>query len=190
MATPRSSPSNGTIATPHASCPCRSPRTTRGPTWSRGCCTPITAKQLRLACALVLFAYLVTHFSNHALGLLSVRAADAGRRRFVALWRNPLGTLLLYAALLTHAGLGFAALYRRRTLRMPPTEAMQILFGLTIPLLLAGHVVGTRVANALFGRQDVYTAIAYNLWNTRPELGFKQSVALVIVWTHACIGLH
>src|SRR5207247_4177895 len=121
-------------ATRRASCTCRSPKTRHAPTSPHGyetltahgrqmCFTAISARQLRLACALVLVAYLVTHFSNHALGLISVRAADAGRWWFVALWRNPLGTVVLYAALLTHASLGFVALYRHRTLRMPPAEA-------------------------------------------------------------------
>jgi adenylate cyclase len=132
----------------------------------------------------------VTHFSNHALGLISVSAAEAGRWWFVALWRNPLGTLVLYAALLTHASLGFVALYRRRTLRMPAAEALQLLFGLTVPLLITGHIFGTRVAHTLYGREDTYTWIAFALWNVRPDLGLKQTTAVVIVWTHACVGLH
>jgi adenylate cyclase len=132
----------------------------------------------------------VTHFSNHALGLISVEAAEAGRWWFVALWRNPLGTLVLYGALLTHPILGFVALYRRRTLRMPLGEALQLVFGLSIPLLLAAHVVGTRVAHALYGRVDSYTWHTFVLWNVRPWLGAKQATLLLIAWTHACIGLH
>jgi len=138
----------------------------------------------------VLATYLVTHFSNHALGLISVSAAEAGRWWFLALWRNPLGTVVLYAALLTHPILGLVALYRRRTLRMPAAEALQLLFGLTVPLLLAGHVVGTRVAHTLFGREDAYTWLTFVLWNLRPGIGLKQTCLVLIVWTHACIGLH
>jgi adenylate cyclase len=150
----------------------------------------ITTRQVRLAAALVLATYLVTHLSNHPLGLISVSAAEAGRAWFVALWRNPLGTLALYAALLTHAILGFVALYQRRTLRMPAAEAVQLLFGLTIPLLITGHIFGTRVAHSLYGREDAYTWVAFALWNVRPELGLKQTAAILIVWTHACVGLH
>ena len=86
---------------------------------------PSNVKQLRLWSGLILVTYLVTHFSNHALGLISVGAAEVGRWWFVLLWRNPLGTLVLYAALITHPILGFVALYRRRTLRMPVGEAVQ-----------------------------------------------------------------
>jgi len=138
----------------------------------------------------VLVTYLVTHLSNHALGLISVGAAESGRWWFVALWRNPLGTAALYVALLTHAILGFVALYQRRTLRMPAAEAVQLVFGLTIPLLITGHIFGTRVAHALYGREDAYTWVAYALWAVRPELGLKQTAAILIVWAHACVGLH
>ena len=150
----------------------------------------MSSRQLRLWSALVLVTYLLTHLSNHALGLISVDAAEAGRRWFVALWRNPLGTIVLYTALLTHPILGFVALYRRRTLRMPFAEALQLVFGLTVPVLLAGHVVGTRVAHTLYGREDSYTWISYVLWNARPDLGWKQLTLMTIVSTHAWIGLH
>jgi adenylate cyclase len=133
----------------------------------------VTTRQLRLASSLVLVAYLVTHFSNHALGLISVATAEAGRWWFLALWRNPIGTLVIYAALLTHPILGLVALYRRRTLRMPPGEALQLVFGFSVPLLLAGHVVGTRLAHSFYGREDAYTFVTFALWNLRPELGIK-----------------
>jgi adenylate cyclase len=150
----------------------------------------MSTRQLRLACALVLATYLVLHLLNHALGLISVDAAEAGRWWFIALWRNPPATLVLYAALLTHPILGFVALYRRRTLRMPAAEALQLLFGFTIPVLLAGHVVGTRLAHTLYGREDTYTWHAFTLWSVRPDLGLKQTILLLVVWIHVCIGLH
>ena len=132
----------------------------------------------------------MTHFSNHALGLISVSVAEAGRWWFLALWRNPIGTAVLYTALLVHPILGYVALYRRRTLRMPFGEALQLVLGFAVPLLLAGHVVGTRIAHALFGREDAYTWLTFALWNLRPDIGLKHAVLLVVVWTHACIGLH
>ena len=74
-------------------------------------------RPLRLWCGLILFTYLLTHFTNHALGLVSLDAMAAGRGWFLALWRNPIGTTALYGALLTHWLLGLWLLYRRRTLR-------------------------------------------------------------------------
>ena len=108
----------------------------------------------------------------------------------MALWRNPVGTVLLYASLLTHPILGLVALYRRRTLRMPAGEAVQLMFAFGIPVLLAGHVVNTRLAHALFGREDAYTWLTYRMWDLRPWIGMKQTLLLLLAWTHACVGLH
>ena len=93
-------------------------------------------RPLRLWCGLILFAYLVTHFSNHALGLVSLRAMEEGRLWFLALWRNPVGETALFGALLAHWLLGLWLLYRRRALRMPAWEATQIVVGLSVPPLL------------------------------------------------------
>src|ERR1700752_2509371 len=54
------------------------------------------AAQIRLVSGIVLFAYLLTHFANHAPGLISIYAMEQGRRVFLALWPNPIGTLVLY----------------------------------------------------------------------------------------------
>ena len=42
---------------------------------------PTDVKQLRLWSGLILVTYLVTHFSNHALGLISVGGMRSVRRR-------------------------------------------------------------------------------------------------------------
>jgi adenylate cyclase len=147
-------------------------------------------RPLRLWCGLVLFAYLVTHFSNHALGLISLSAMEAGRLWFLALWRNPIGETALFGALLAHWLLGLWLLYRRRTLRMPAWEAAQIVFGLAVPPMLAYHIVGTRLANAMFGTEDLYTRVVLSIWVLDPWTGFRQTSLLVVAWTHGCIGLH
>ena len=61
---------------------------------------------VRLGAGLILLAYLTTHFLNHALGIVSLDAMEAGRVWFLLLWRNPVATTSLYAALITHALLG------------------------------------------------------------------------------------
>ncbi len=73
-----------------------------------------TLRQVRLASGLVLFTYLVSHFANHALGLVSLEAMEAGRTVFLALWHNWVGTPVLYLSLVTHGLLALWALYRRR----------------------------------------------------------------------------
>ena len=147
-------------------------------------------RPLRLWCGLILFAYLLTHFSNHALGLISLRAMETGRIWFLALWRNPVGETLLFGALLVHWLLALWLLYRRRTLRMPVWEAMQIIFVLAVPPLLVSHIVGTRLANAMYGTEDLYTRIVLFLWVLDPWNFYRQTALFVVAWSHGCMGLH
>src|SRR3954466_6172549 len=88
---------------------------------------------LRLITGLVVAAFVVGHFSNHALGVISFEAMDRMRAIGAAWWRSPPGTLLLYGSLLTHFALALVSLYRRTTLRMPLWEAAQLILGLAIP---------------------------------------------------------
>src|SRR5262249_40004217 len=61
------------------------------------------------------------------------------------------GAVIIYASLATHMGLGFWPLYERRNFRFTRAEAMQLALGLCIPVLIADHVLGTRVSLSLFG---------------------------------------
>ena len=147
-------------------------------------------KRLRLGSGLVLFAYVALHFLNHALGLISLPAAEGGRDVFLFVWRGWIGSVVLYGAFAIHIGLAFWAIFRRRTLRMHAWEWTQLLMGLAIPLLLVEHVVGTRLIHELFGTHDNYTYITLALWIWAPDKGIVQSVLLLVAWIHGCIGLH
>jgi adenylate cyclase len=148
------------------------------------------ARRARIASGLVLFAFVTTHLVNHALGLISLAAMEAGRWAFLALWRNPAGTALLFGAIVVHIALAGWSIYLRRTLRMPVWEALQTALGLSIPLLLVDHVVGTHVANEFYGFEDSYTAMVLLFWVLRPELGVWQSILVLVAWVHGCMGIH
>ncbi len=148
------------------------------------------AVRTRLATGLILFTFLTTHYLNHALGLVSLGAMEDGRLWFLLLWRNPVGTLALYGALLTHFGLALWSLYRRRHLRVPAWEAIQLLLGLSIPPLVISHIVGNRIAYEWTGSIDAYTRVVLVLWELRPEVGARQAIVLAVAWTHGCMGLH
>ncbi|MET0500636.1 MAG: adenylate/guanylate cyclase domain-containing protein [Candidatus Binatia bacterium] len=148
------------------------------------------ARRARLISGLVLLTYLATHFMNHALGLISLDAMEAGRLWFLALWRSPLATAVLYSALVIHIALAFYSLYRRRHLRMPLWEALQLVLGLTIPLFLAAHIAGTRVAHEFFNVDDTYALSVLSLWNVTPLKGVRQAILVVVAWVHGCIGFH
>ena len=92
----------------------------------------------RLATGLILLFYVLTHNLNHALGLISLSAMEAGHVVFLGFWR-PLELVLLLAAVL-HLSIGLRALYRRKSLRMPFLEATQLALGLAAPPLLLLHI--------------------------------------------------
>lgn len=150
----------------------------------------MNVRRTRLITGLILLTYLSTHLLNHALGLISLGAMEWGRQWFLLLWRNPIGTLALYGALLTHLSLAIWALYQRRHLRMALAELIQLLFGLTIPLLLSIHIAGTRLNHELFGIDDSYTLIVLTLWHASPMDGLRQTILILVAWTHGCIGFH
>ncbi len=147
-------------------------------------------RRLHLVTGLILFTYVFTHFINHSLGLISLEALESGRRVFEFTWRNPVMSIALYSALLVHIGLALWSIYRRRRLAMPPWEAAQILFGLAIPPLIALHILGTRFAHEVFGVNDNYAYVLLIYFSFSPGLGIRQAITLVVVWIHACIGLH
>jgi adenylate cyclase len=144
---------------------------------------------VRLVTGLIVAAFVVGHFLNHSLGVVSIEAMDRMRVALALWWRSPVGTALLYGSLLTHFILALASLYGRSTLRMPVWEAAQMLLGLAIPPLLIGHIVGTRLTWTLLGHNIDYERVVGLLWSS--EWGItRQSLLLLIVWAHACAGLH
>ena len=108
-------------------------------------------RRLRLGTGLVVACFLVGHFLNHSLGIVSIEAMDELRSVLAAWWRSPVGTVLLYGSLITHFFLALVSLYRRTTLRMPAWEAAQLVLGLLVPPLLLGHIVATRFKWWLLG---------------------------------------
>jgi adenylate cyclase len=147
-------------------------------------------QRLRLASGLVLFGYVTTHLLNHALGLVSVEAAEVGRMWFVAFWRHPIGTTLLYSSLTCHLALAVYAVYVRWHVRLPRWELVRLGLGLLIPLQLLQHIVGTRVQHEAFGVQDGYTREVLLYWVVNPVSGLQQVLLLLVAWAHGCMGLY
>jgi len=148
----------------------------------------LSRRNLRLASGMILFIYVAAHLVNHALGLISIGAAERGLRLAVAVWQSPMGTLVLYGAAGTHIALAFLALYQHRTLRMPPMELLRIALGLSIPTLLIAHAVGTRLAFEMYGHPPDYAHVVWMLWHSGRE--GRQIALLVPGWMHGCLGLN
>ena len=144
-------------------------------------------QRLRLASGLILFAFAATHFANHTVGLFGLEALHAVQDVRTAITRSLPVTVVLAAALTVHVALGLYKLAVRKSLQMPAWEALQIATGIAIPFLLLPHIVNTRVAHDAFGVNDTYLYELYRMW---PDSVGSQSVLLLLVWTHGCIGLH
>lgn len=152
---------------------------------------PALLGRLRLATGLVLFAYVSLHLLNHVAGLASIAAMEAGAMWIYHLLQFAPVTWTLYGALLLHFLLALHAIYRRRRLwPMPVAEALQLGLGLAIIPLLAGHVIGTRVAGAFFAVFYTHGYVLLHLGEIQPLLGLRQAIALLTAWTHGCIGMH
>jgi adenylate cyclase len=150
----------------------------------------IGVRQIRLGCGLVLFAYLISHFLNHALGNISMEALAAGVYYHVLFWRFPPVAIVFYGAALAHTGLGIWALYKRREFRWKAIEPLQLVLGLSIPVLIISHIVGVRLGQSLFDHEKLYPQELYAFWVARPARIWLMSLVLIIAWVHGCIGLH
>jgi adenylate cyclase len=150
----------------------------------------ISIRQVRLACGLVLFAYLVSHFVNHALGNVSMEALATGVYFHTLFWQFLPVAVVFYAAALIHAGLGIWALYERRQFRWKAIEPLQLVLGLSIPALIITHLAGVRLGHALFGHEKLYPQVFYAYWIVWPYKMWLMFIVLIVAWIHGCIGLY
>lgn len=146
--------------------------------------------RLRLWSGYILFFYVVTHLLNHSLGLVSLRVLEEGRHWFDFLWRNPAGQAVLYGSLFAHFLLALWSLYRRRALKLSRWEWVQWTLGALIVPLGVVHVVGTRVAHALYDVAPGYPWVLGSLITVGWPGILRQFSLPLVVWTHGCIGLH
>jgi adenylate cyclase len=150
----------------------------------------IGLRQIRLFCGLVLFAYLVSHFLNHALGNISMDALAAGVYYHTVFWQFLPVAVLFYTAVFVHMGLGLWALYQRRQFRWKAIEPLQLVLGLSIPALVIAHIVGVRLGQTLFGQEKLYPQVFYAYWIVWPYKVWIMFAVLNVAWIHGCIGIY
>ena len=150
----------------------------------------ISLRQVRLASGVVLFAYLVSHFLNHALGNISLEALSAGVYWHLLFWQFLPVTILFYTACVVHTALGIWALYERRQFRWKAIEPLQLVLGLSVPMLIIGHVIGVRLGQTLFGHERLYPQVLFLYWIWAPYRVWMMLAVMTIAWVHGCIGLY
>ncbi len=145
---------------------------------------------MRLYSGLLLFLYVAVHLINHAVGLISLEAMQALNEPIKSFIRYLPITILLYGALAVHFISAFIRLLRRRTLRVPVSEKLQIALGMAIPFLLVTHVMGTRFANAQYDINDSYVYVLLSTFVFSPVSGVLNALGLLAAWVHGCLGLY
>jgi adenylate cyclase len=150
----------------------------------------ISVRQVRLACGVVMFAYLTSHFLNHTLGNVSMEALADGVYFHVAFWQFLPVAIVFYTACLVHTGLGVWALYERRQFRWKAIEPLQLVLGLSIPALVITHIVGVRIGHTLFGHEKLYPQVFFAYWIVWPYKAWLMLAVMTIAWVHGCIGLY
>jgi adenylate cyclase len=150
----------------------------------------ISRSTLRLTSALVMLAFVICHLTAHCFLLVSLTDAEAALDVLMYPWRTAVGTALLATAFLVHFGNALWSIYIRRSLRLIRWEWAQLLLGLCIPVLLMSHVVSTRIAASVLDVTSYYNTVLIVQWLMFPWLSLVQVLAVLTVWTHACIGIH
>ncbi|MGB3448781.1 MAG: adenylate/guanylate cyclase domain-containing protein [Xanthobacteraceae bacterium] len=154
--------------------------------FSRG----IGVRQVRLTCGLILFAYLVSHFLNHALGIISPEALATGAIYHTTFWQYLPVALIFYSAAIVHMSLGIWSLYERREFRWRGIEPLQLALGLCIPVMIISHIIGIRLSQTLFDTEKLYPQVLYSNWVTSSSRLWLMLAVINVAWVHGCIGLY
>ena len=150
----------------------------------------ISLRQVRLVSGVVMFAYLLSHYLNHALGNISLEALALGVYLHVAFWQFLPVTILFYAACLVHTALGIWAVYERRQFRWKAIEPLQLALGLSVPMMIIAHIIGIRLGQTLFGHERLYPQVLFLYWIWAPHKIWLMLAVMTIAWVHGCIGLY
>lgn len=146
------------------------------------------ATRVRIVSGLILMLYVALHLLNLASVLISIEAYAAFQQARLWVIRSDPGTALTVAALSAHMILSLGKVALARSWRMPLRDAVQIGFGLVIPLILVSHVVYTRGAHEMLGVQSFLGYVNALIWTTWD--GWMQALLVVITWVHGAIGVH
>jgi adenylate cyclase len=150
----------------------------------------ISLRQIRLASGVVLFAYLTSHFLNHALGNISLDALASGVYYHTLFWQLLPVTIVFYTACVVHTLLGIWALYERRQFRWKAIEPLQLALGLTIPGLVIAHIIGVRLGQTLYDHEKLYPQVLFLYWIWVPYRVWMMLAVMTVAWVHGCIGLY
>ena len=115
------------------------------------------------------------------------RAGSIGTPLF---WQFLPVTILFYTACVVHTALGIWALYERRQFRWKAIEPLQLVLGLSVPMLIIAHIIGIRLGQTLYGHEKLYPQVLFLYWIWAPYRIWMMLAVMTIAWVHGCIGLY
>ena len=144
-------------------------------------------RRARMYSGLVIFLYVTVHLLNHSTGLISLEAMEGLRQRVSAFNRHFIVTVILYAALLVHALLGFQHLLTRRSFKMSAKDWIQLVTSFILPLALLPHMLASSYAPRFKDTQANYKLV---LDGTLEDGGiYFMGLFVIFVWVHGIIGI-
>lgn len=146
--------------------------------------------RLRSVTGIVILAYVVVHMGNHMAALVSISFADAMLDVIRSIIRISVISIILYASLFIHAGLGIYSLVSKRSLRMRKLDWIQLATGLLIPWILIGHAYVGGYATRYLGINDSYELTTLATWVFDPLSVAFLSIMLILAWGHGVIGIN
>lgn len=148
-------------------------------------------RTIRLVSGLLLAEFVAGHLISLAAGLVSLDALSDVAGVLMGLWGNAIGGPLLMTSACVHVALGLYAIAVRRSLTLRRSDAVQIALGLAIVPLLTPHILTVSVARNFAPDFEIgfRTLLAF-YWLKAPTYAIQQLTVVVIIWTHASIGLY
>ena len=147
-------------------------------------------RTLRTWSGVIFATYVVAHLMNHSIGIFSLEAMERARPFFQAPFTSPVLFPLLYLSMFVHMALALTAVYRKRTLKMPVWQAVQLILGLLIWPLIALHIAGTRLVDLISDIEPNYPAVINSIFASGNLVVVKYVFLIFVVWFHLVVGLH
>ena len=151
-------------------------------------------RQFRILSGSILFLYAITHLLNHSINIISISAADYVRENFYhILWKNPVGTVLLYGSFFVHIPLGFYSIVTKKSFKISAREWFQIILPVLALLILLQHIAGGFIATRVFDADLSYAALFSILLVDPSEAALSTAfftLLILFIWTHGVIGIN
>ena len=136
-----------------------------------------------------MLAFVVCHLTAHGLLIVSFERTEAALNVLMYPWRT-CGTRIAADRVLCPLRQRIVVDLSAPRTALSGWEWTQLALGVFIPALLMTHVIGTRVAESVLGVNSTYrTVLLRSGWYSHGSAS-SQSIAVLTVWTHACIGIH